>query len=102
MKCTSFILKCLIQFACSNLDGSQKKGVIFKIYLRKRGCPERGGSFRKRGNPTLEETVPGLLMSYSRLFQAKAQHDLVFNTFLKDCIYRITKKRSILGKTQEL
>ena len=30
--------------------------------------------------------LPGLLTSYSRLFHAKAQHNVVFNTFLKDCI----------------
>ena len=28
----------------------------------------------------------GLLMTYSRLFRAKAKHDLVFNTFLEDCM----------------
>ena len=25
----SFVLKCFIQFACTNLDGCQKEGVIF-------------------------------------------------------------------------
>ena len=36
-KINSFILKCFIQFACTNLDGCQKEGVIFKICFRKRG-----------------------------------------------------------------
>ena len=62
----TFILKCFLQFTCTNLDGSQKKGVAFKICFRKRGYPERGGGFpqkregsslRKGGVPTLQETM---------------------------------------------
>ena len=43
------ILKCFIQFACTNLDGLQKEGVIFYICFRKRGYPESGGFVRKGG-----------------------------------------------------
>ena len=41
IKCNSLLLKCFIQFACTNLDGSRKEGVIFKICFRKRGYPEK-------------------------------------------------------------
>ena len=49
MKCNSFILKCFIQFACTNLDGSQKEGVFFQICFRKWGYPERGGIPSEKG-----------------------------------------------------
>ena len=60
MKRNTFVLKCFLQFARTNLDGSQKKGVTFKICFRKRGVPRRegGGSLRNEGVPTVEETVP--------------------------------------------
>ena len=45
MKCNTFILKCFLQFTYTNLDGSQKEGVTFKICFRKRGAlSEKGGS----------------------------------------------------------
>ena len=61
-KCNSFILKCFIQFACTNLDGSQKKGINFLNLLQKEdGTQKEGASLRKDGVPTLEETVCFLL-----------------------------------------
>ena len=47
---THFILKCFIQFACTNLDGSHKEGGNFFNLLQK----ERGN---QKGVPTLEETM---------------------------------------------
>ena len=35
----------------------RKRGVTFLICFRKRGYPEKGGFLRKRGVPTLEETI---------------------------------------------
>ena len=47
-KRNTFILKCFLQFTFTNLDGSQKAGVTFLIYLRE--YPERGeGSLRRGG-----------------------------------------------------
>ena len=51
-KCNSFILKCFIQLACTNLGGSQKEGSNFLNLLQ-----EEGVSLRKGEVPTLEETV---------------------------------------------
>ena len=57
MTSNTFILKCFLEFACTNLDGSQKEGVI-------KFASERGGSLRNGcvcgggwGGSTLEETV---------------------------------------------
>ena len=50
-KRNTFILKCFIQFICTNLGGCQKEGVTLLICFRKRGYPERGGG------PNLEETM---------------------------------------------
>ena len=44
----SIDVKCFLQFACTNLDGSQKEGGTQK---------GGGGSLRKGGVPTLEETI---------------------------------------------
>ena len=44
-KCNSFILKCFIQFACTNLDGSKEEVGNFLNLLKKEGVPsEKGGS----------------------------------------------------------
>ena len=51
MKCNIFILKCFLQFTCSNLDDSQKQGGNFKF------ASERGGSLRKGGVPIQEEAM---------------------------------------------
>ena len=50
-KRNTFILKCFIQFTCTNFDGCQKEGVIIFICFRKREFPQ------KREVPTLEETM---------------------------------------------
>ena len=50
IKCNSFILKCFIQFTCTNLDGSQREGIIFLICFRKRGYMERRGFLQKKGS----------------------------------------------------
>ena len=42
MQCNSFILKCSIHFACTNLNGSQKEGGNFLICFRERGQLGRG------------------------------------------------------------
>ena len=51
-KCNTFILKCFIQFTCTNLGDCQKEGV-------KRGTQKEGVFLQKRGggDPTLEETM---------------------------------------------
>ena len=53
-----------IQFTCTNLDGSQKEGVIFLICFRKRGYPERGGSLRKVGGSNPGGNYDKFLMFY--------------------------------------
>ena len=58
MKRNTFILKCFLQFICTNLDGSQKEGGNFLNLLQKEGIPRKGGaSSGKGGVPTLEETM---------------------------------------------
>ena len=53
MKGHTFILKYSLQFACTNLDGSQKEGVTL------RGVPERGGGFpQNRGAGGVGGTKP--------------------------------------------
>ena len=59
-KCNTFILKCLIQFTCTNLDGCQKEGGNFFNLLQKKGGTQKGGRGfpQKRGwGPTLKETM---------------------------------------------
>ena len=51
MKRNTFILKCFIQFTCTNLDGCQKEG-----------CTQKGGFPQKRGVLTLEETIMMMMM----------------------------------------
>ena len=59
MKRNTFILKCFLQFICTNLDGSQKEGDNFLNLLQKEGGNQKeGGSLRKGGGfPTLEKTM---------------------------------------------
>ena len=54
----NFILKCVIEFTCTNLDGCQKEGNFLNL-LQEEGVPRKGGSLRKGGVPTLEETMQG-------------------------------------------
>ena len=49
MKHDTIILKCFIQFTCTNLDGFKKEGVNFLICFRERGYPERGGGYPQKG-----------------------------------------------------
>ena len=49
MKRNTFILKCFLQFTCTNLDGSQKKGSNFLNLLQKKGVPRKGGSSLRKG-----------------------------------------------------
>ena len=50
MKGNTFILKCFIQFTCTNLDGSRKEGGNFFNLVQKEGYTQkRGGSLRKGG-----------------------------------------------------
>ena len=44
MKCSTFILKCFLQFTCTNLNDCQKEGVTFFNLPHK-----EVGSFRKGG-----------------------------------------------------
>ena len=60
MKHNTFILKCFIQFACTNLDGSQKERGNFFNLLQKEGGTQKGG--QKKGVPTLEETMMHFLL----------------------------------------
>ena len=46
----TFVLKCFLQFAYSNLDGSQKVGGNFLNLLQEGGYPERGGGSNPGGN----------------------------------------------------
>ena len=48
-KRTTFTLECFLQFACTNLDGSQKEGGNFLNLLQKEGVRRKRGSFRKEG-----------------------------------------------------
>ena len=59
MKHNTFILKCFLQFTCTNVDGSQKEGVTFQICFRKTGIPRKGG-----GVPTLEEIMEMYVSKY--------------------------------------
>ena len=47
-KRNTFILKCFIQFTCTNLDGSQKMGGNF-FYLLQKEVPRKGGFPQRRG-----------------------------------------------------
>ena len=49
MKRTTFILKCFIQFTCTNLEGSQKEGDNFFNLLQKEGGTQKGGGFPQKG-----------------------------------------------------
>ena len=48
-KCNTFILRCFLQFTCTNLDGCQKGGGNFLNLLQKEGVPRKGGFPQKRG-----------------------------------------------------
>ena len=48
------------------MDGSRKEGGNFLNLLQKEGYPERGGSLRKVGVPTLEETMCRNLYQYGK------------------------------------
>ena len=65
-KHNTFILKCFSQITCTNMDGSRKEGGNFLNLLQKDGYPERGGSLRKVGVPTLEETMCRNLYQYGK------------------------------------
>ena len=63
-KRNTFILKCFIQFTCSNLDDCQKEEGNFFNLFQKEGDIQKGvgvgglgGSLRKGGVPKLEETM---------------------------------------------
>ena len=49
MKRNTFILKCFLQFICTNLDGSQKEGGNFLNLLQKQGIPRKGGASSGKG-----------------------------------------------------
>ena len=61
MKCKTFILKCFLQFTCTNVDGSQKEGGNFLNLLQKEGGVGRGPRKRvfpqKRWVPNPQETM---------------------------------------------
>ena len=44
MKCNTLVLKCFLQFTCTNLDGCQKEGGNFLNLLQK-----EGGCLGKKG-----------------------------------------------------
>ena len=55
-KRNTFILKCFLQFTCTNLDGCQKEGGNFLNLLQEEGVAKKGwgrggggGSLRKEG-----------------------------------------------------
>ena len=49
-KCNTFILRCFLQFTCTNLDGSQKEGGNFLNLLQKERGTQKGGLPQKRGD----------------------------------------------------
>ena len=49
MKRNTFILKCFIQFTCTNVDSSQKEGGNFLNLLQKERVTQKGGFPQKRG-----------------------------------------------------
>ena len=51
-KHNTFILRCFLQFTCTNLDGCQKEGGNFLNLLQKKGGTQKGVRV-----PTLEETM---------------------------------------------
>ena len=55
--CNTFILKCFLQFACTNLDGFQKEGGNFLNFLQKEGVLRKDGPSEKGEVQTLEETM---------------------------------------------
>ena len=55
MKRNTFILTCFLQFACTNLDSSQKQvGNFLNLLQKERGTQKRGGSSEKGGSNTAE------------------------------------------------
>ena len=66
MNHNTFILKCFLQLACTNLDGSQKEGGNFLNLHQKEGVPRKGVVSSEKGwggggVPTLEETMKSKL-----------------------------------------
>ena len=59
MKHNAFILRCFLQFAWANLDGSQKERGNFLNLHQKEGGTQKGGEevSSERGGPTMEETM---------------------------------------------
>ena len=51
----SIDVKCFLQFACTNLDGSQKEGITFYACFRKTGVPRKGRV------TTLKETMYNMI-----------------------------------------
>ena len=67
-KRNTFILKCFLQFACTNLNGSQKEGGSFLNSLQKEGgTPKAGGVPSEKGggsNPGGNYASAGSLKRY--------------------------------------
>ena len=53
MKRNTFILKCFLQFACTNLDGCQKEKVTFKFASERGGTQKGGGDSLRKGRGKL-------------------------------------------------
>ena len=98
MTSNTFILKCFLEFACTNLDGSQKEGVI-------KFASERGGSLRNGcvwgggGGSTLEETVvfkediSNILYNYHvNKEKEDGKYDNFFKAKIKDELEKIISK----------
>ena len=49
MNHNTFILKCFLQLACTNLDGSQKEGGNFLNLHQKEGVPRKGVVSSEKG-----------------------------------------------------
>ena len=59
-KRNTVILRCFLQFTCTNLDGSQREwGNFLNLLQKERGTQKGGGGGfpQKRGVPTMEETM---------------------------------------------
>ena len=66
-KCNTFILRCFLQFTCTNLDGCQKEGVNFKNLFQKEGGTQKGVGFPQKRGGSNPEGNHDALYSYIKL-----------------------------------
>ena len=96
MKGNSFILKCFLQFTCTNLDGSQKdEGNVLNLGTQKGG----GGSLRKGGggsNPGGNHGQTSTKTSASQMSVKLKEKVLHYGNFFRDLnilVFKATSKQ---------